>query len=63
MKNIELCEHCIYGRTVKKDNAVIGRTCELPISAFLSNKHDKNEPDDECSDFVKSDKCYELEVK
>ena len=52
MKNIDLCERCYYGRIIRKDNAIIGRTCELPLSVFLSRQHDKNEPDDECSDFV-----------
>ena len=52
MKNIELCERCYYGRIIRKDNAIFGRTCGLPLSVFLSRQHDKNEPDDECSDFV-----------
>ena len=58
MKNIELCETCIFGRIMRKDNNIVGRTCELPMSIFLSRKHDPNEPDDKCSDFVKSgDEC------
>lgn len=64
MKNIELCEHCIYGRIIRENNVIVGRTCELPLSAFLSRPHDKNEPDNECSDFIKSntDKLT-LEIK
>ena len=53
MKNIELCERCIYGRIIRKDNTIVGRTCELPLPVFLSRPHDKNEPDDKC--FIKAD--------
>lgn len=55
MKNIELCERCIYGRIIRKDNDIVGRTCELPLPVFLSRQHDKNEPDDKCSNFKKAD--------
>ena len=54
MKNIKLCMACDYGRIIVKDDVIVGRSCELPMSVFLSRPHNKHESDDECSDFRQS---------
>ncbi len=55
MKKFDLCKNCSYCKIIIRNDMIAGYSCKLPITDFRERKPDLNEPDDKCSNFIKTD--------